>query len=114
MTQNSWDEAATGWDTRADTRLYAERAFESWNRKIAPLVSDLTESRVLDFGCGTGLLTEKLAPLCGHIVAVDTSAKMIDVLRSKIVDKHIGNITPHEVNVDSRKCFRGVFPSNLL
>ncbi len=66
MTQNSWDEAATGWDTRADTRLYAERAFESWNRKIAPLVSYLTESRVLDFGCGTGLLTEKLAPLYGE------------------------------------------------
>ena len=101
MTQNSWDEAATGWDTRADTRLYAERAFESWNRKIAPLVSDLTESRVLDFGCGTGLLTEKLAPLCGHIVAVDTSAGMIDVLRSKIVDERIGNITPLVTLIDS-------------
>ena len=101
MTQNSWDELATGWDTRADTRLYAERAFESWNRKITPLVSDLAESRVLDFGCGTGLLTEKLAPLCGHIVAVDISAGMIDVLQSKVVDKRIGNITPLVTAVDS-------------
>ncbi len=101
MTQNSWDELATGWDTRADTRLYAERAFESWNRKIAPLVSDLTESRVLDFGCGTGLLTEKLAPHCGHIVAVDISAGMINVLQSKVVDKHIDNITPLVTAIDS-------------
>ncbi len=101
MTQNSWDDLATGWDTNADTRLYAERAFESWNCKIAPLVSDLRESRVLDFGCGTGLLTEKLAPLWGHIVAVDTSAGMIDVLQSKIVDKRIGNITPLVTAIDS-------------
>jgi SAM-dependent methyltransferase len=101
MTQNSWDELATDWDIRADTLLYAERAFESWNRKIAPLVSDLTEIRVLDFGCGTGLLTEKLAPLCGHIVAVDISAGMIDVLQSKIVDKRIGNITPLVTAIDS-------------
>lgn len=101
MTQNSWDELATGWDARADTRLYAERAFESWNRKIAPLVSDLTESRVLDFGCGTGLLTEKLAPLCGHIVAVDISAAMIDVLQSKVINKRIGNITPLVTAIDT-------------
>ena len=101
MTQNSWDELATTWDTRADTRLYSERVFESWNRKIAPLISDLTESRVLDFGCGTGLLTEKLAPLCGHIVAVDISAEMIDVLRSKVVEKRIGNVTPLVTAIDS-------------
>ena len=93
-TKNSWDEMATGWDTRADTRLYAERAFASWDRKAAPLVSDLANSRVLDFGCGTGLLTEKLASICGHIMAVDTAAGMIDVLQNKIVDKHIDNITP--------------------
>ncbi len=101
MTQNSWDEFATDWDTRADTRLYAERAFESWNRKIAPLVTDLTESRVLDFGCGTGLLTEKLARHCGHIVAVDISAGMINVLQRKVVDKHIDNITPLVTAIDS-------------
>ncbi len=101
MTRNRWDEIATDWDTRADTRLYAERAFESWNRKIAPLVTDLTESRVLDFGCGTGLLTEKLAPHCGHIVAVDISAGMISVLQSKVVDKHIDNITPLVTAIDS-------------
>ncbi len=101
MGQNSWDEMAAGWDTRADTRLYAERAFASWERKVAPLVSDLANSRVLDFGCGTGLLTEKLAPICGHIVAVDTAAAMIDVLQDKVVEKRIGNITPLVAAIDA-------------
>ena len=101
MAQNSWDEMATGWDTRADTRLYAERAFASWERKAAPLVSDLENSRVLDFGCGTGLLTERLASICGHIVAVDTAEAMIDVLQNKVVEKHIGNVTPLVISIDA-------------
>jgi len=99
MTEYTWDEMAAGWDTRADTRLYAERAFASWERKAAALVSDLENSHVLDFGCGTGLLTEKLAPVCGHIVAVDTAAAMIDVLQNKVVEKHIGNITPLVISI---------------
>ena len=101
MTRDTWDELAADWDTRADTRLYAERAFESWDRKAAPLISDLANSRVLDFGCGTGLLTEKLAPHCGHIVAVDTAAGMIEVLRNKVVEKHIDNIIPLAIAIDA-------------
>ena len=101
MTQNSWDELAADWDTRADTGLYAERAFESWNRNVAPMFSNLAESRVLDFGCGTGLLTEMLAPLCREVVAIDSSARMIDVLQNKIVEKRIGNITPLVTTLDS-------------
>jgi 2-polyprenyl-3-methyl-5-hydroxy-6-metoxy-1,4-benzoquinol methylase len=101
MTQDTWNEFAAEWDTRADTRLYSEQAFASWERKAAPLVSDLANSRVLDFGCGTGLLSEKLAPICGHIVAVDTAAAMIDVLQAKVMDKHIGNITPLVAAIDA-------------
>ena len=47
------------------------------------------------------MLFRSLAPLCGHIVAVDTSAGMINVLRSKIVDERIGNITPLVTFLDS-------------
>ena len=101
MTLDRCDDLAADWDTREDARIYAEQAFQSWNRKIAPLVSNLAESRVLDFGCGTGLLTEKLAPLCGHIVAVDTSRRMIEILRRKVEDGDIGNITPLETAINS-------------
>lgn len=96
---DDWDEIAASWDN-ADTRLYAERVFDSWNRKIAPLVSNLSEARLLDFGCGTGLLTEKLAPICRHIVAVDSSAGMVEVLKIKLVDQHIDNVTPLVTAID--------------
>ncbi len=96
---DSWDELAADWEN-TDTRLYAARAFDSWVQKIAPLMSNLSESRGLDFGCGTGLLTEKLASLCGHIVAVDPSKGMIEVLQGKVADREIDNITPLVTGID--------------
>ena len=84
MTANEWDDHAGDWDGNEDVRIYAQRAFDSWEQKVAPLYPSLSECRVLDFGCGTGLLTEKLATRCGQIVAIDTSEKMIEALRSKL------------------------------
>lgn len=75
-------------------------AFDSWDRKVAPLVPELRKSRVLDFGCGTGLLTEKLAPRCGQIVSVDTSARMVEVLRKKILDAGTKNVTALQTGVN--------------
>ena len=38
---------------------------------------------ILDFGCGTGNLTEKMATKANQIVAIDGSAKMISILKNK-------------------------------
>ncbi len=50
------------------------------------------ESRVMDYGAGTGLLTLKLQPYVKSIVAVDTSPNMLEVLKEKIERARIGNI----------------------
>ena len=39
---------------------------------------------LLDLGCGTGRLTEQLAPLVEHIIAVDRSGGSLDVLRDRL------------------------------
>lgn len=51
--------------------------------------------RVLDLGCGDGVITKKLEPLCTHVVGVDASAAMIEEAKSKagcsdvrVVDGH--------------------------
>ena len=53
------------------------------HKQMTRRVISVNEIRVLDFGCGTGLLTEKIAPLVNEIVAIDSSPKMIEVLRKK-------------------------------
>ncbi|MBD3670639.1 MAG: methyltransferase domain-containing protein [Gammaproteobacteria bacterium] len=77
----SWDDYAETWDTDDAVNLYSEKAFQSLNEVI-----DISGLRVLDFGCGTGLLSEKLAPEVDSIVAIDPSVKMVSVLESKNID----------------------------
>ncbi len=101
MARNEWDDFATGWDVNKDAREYSEKAFHSWQLKVAPAVSDLSGSRVLDFGCGTDLLAEKLAENCGPVVAIDSSPKMIEVLNNKIALSGVANIVASDLTVNA-------------
>ncbi len=100
MTSDSWDDVAAHWDDNADAHAYANMAFESWQRKVAPLASELSLARVLDFGCGTGLLTAKLAPLCRKVIALDSSVEMIKQLEVKVAATNFANVTPLASTID--------------
>ena len=101
MTTNEWDKLATEWDVNEDVREYSEKAFNSWKKKVAPALSSLSKIRALDFGCGTGLLAEKLAEQCGEIVAIDSSPKMVEVLDKKIERLGATNIVASDVTVNA-------------
>lgn len=79
-----WDEYAEGWDDDPAVRAYADAAFATLSRELRARDVELASLRVLDFGCGTGLLTEKLAGACTEVVGIDPAEKMIAVLRGKI------------------------------
>ena len=77
---DSWDDCAPSWDEDELVREYSEKAFSSLLNKLRDPLS--TASRILDFGCGTGLLTEcilKHFPSL-QVVALDASPKMIEVV----------------------------------
>jgi len=78
LDDGNWDDYADGWDANEATISFAEQAFQSLTSAVA-----LDKPTVLDFGCGTGLLTERLAPLVKQIVALDISEKMMAVLDAK-------------------------------
>ncbi len=80
----SWDHYADDWDEDEGARAYSQSAFECLTRLSVERAVRLVGARVCDFGCGTGLLTEKLAPVCDVVVAVDTSDGMVERLRRKI------------------------------
>lgn len=77
----SWDDYADGWDSNKAVIIYSEKAYKSLLNII-----DLEGSKVLDFGCGTGLLTERMSHQAGAIVAIDPSEKMISVLKGKCLN----------------------------
>jgi SAM-dependent methyltransferase len=78
-----WNERAKNWDQDERVRYYADQAFRVLNEHVNLFDGAWKKKRVLDFGCGTGILTEKLFPLVGEIFAVDASPDMIDVLLKK-------------------------------
>lgn len=75
--------------------LFAEKS-KDWDTRPVPLqisagVGPLLREclgwnkgmRIMDFGAGTGLLTSHVAPLVAKVVAVDTSAAMLQALAQK-------------------------------
>ncbi|NPA29923.1 MAG: class I SAM-dependent methyltransferase [Epsilonproteobacteria bacterium] len=104
----SFDARAAQWDAskrRNDQADAAARAII----KHCPLTP---QTRLLDFGAGTGLLTERLLPHIAHAVAVDTSAKMLEALGKKMpqVEKTCCDIMAYE----PKEPFDGVVSSMTL
>ena len=78
---NEWDEYAENWDVDPSVEEYAKNAFSELLESIN--INDLT---VLDFGCGTGALTQLMSPKVKSIVAIDPSSEMIRHLDKKALN----------------------------
>jgi len=55
---------------------------------------------VLDFGCGTGLLTLALQPLVRSITGIDSSRGMLDVLEGKVRSQNLANVKTRHVDLE--------------
>jgi 2-polyprenyl-3-methyl-5-hydroxy-6-metoxy-1,4-benzoquinol methylase len=78
---NEWDEYAQNWDVDPTVEEYAKNAFSELLDNIN--IDGLT---VLDFGCGTGALTQLMSPIVKNIVAIDPSSEMIKHLDKKALN----------------------------
>ena len=81
---NEWDDHADGWDDDPAARAYSRAAFDSLTEPLSSCDISLRGSTVIDFGCGTGLLTERLVAAGASVHAIDTSARMLSVLQGKV------------------------------
>jgi len=87
MSSDRFDRKAREWDKKAMRRELAAAV----SAAIAGLGLDPT-MRIMDFGCGTGLVSLPLAEKVGHILALDSSAGMIEVIEDKLTNQRIGNV----------------------
>lgn len=81
---DAWADSAATWDENSAVQLYAEAA----NRSLAAVLQregkSLAACDVLDFGCGTGLLTGLLVPHARSVVGLDSSPAMLERFRTKV------------------------------
>jgi ubiquinone/menaquinone biosynthesis C-methylase UbiE len=64
---------------------------------------------VLDFGCGTGLLTLNLQPQVRTVTGVDSSEGMLDKLRAKSESLGLTNVSAQYKDLDSGDILEGEF-----
>ncbi|WP_420550852.1 class I SAM-dependent DNA methyltransferase [Litorivicinus lipolyticus] len=79
---DSWNDLAADRDDNPSVLLFADNAYRSLREAV-----DLRGRRILDFGCGTGLLSARMAPDASQIVALDPSAAMASRVRAKQLSK---------------------------
>lgn len=96
---DAWAKEAATWNEDPAVVAYADAAWASLLASV-PVGSD---AHVLDFGCGTGLLTERISPRVREVVAVDASPAMVEVLAAKALPNvrcGVAKWTPETISDD--------------
>jgi ubiquinone/menaquinone biosynthesis C-methylase UbiE len=103
--KRNFDQEAANWDQVPGRVTVAQDIAESMIREIT-LTPDMD---VLDFGCGTGLLTFALQPFVHSINGVDSSQGMLDVFKTKIKEKNLNNVKAEYVDLDKGDVLAGSY-----
>jgi tRNA (cmo5U34)-methyltransferase len=100
-----FDQIAGTWDADAARVRLANAVGEAIARQVT-----LNRSMdLLDFGCGTGLLTLALQPLVGRVTGADTSQAMLDVLAGKLREGALGSATTLLLRPDDDYALSGTY-----
>ena len=104
------------------SKIYENEAARTNNVKnigeaiLERLTYDKTATHVMDFGSGTGLLTEQIAPYVCKMTTIDISPSMNEALRAK--EEHLGcELTMLEldlVNTELDENFDGIISSMTI
>ncbi len=103
--KRNFDQESTNWDQVPGRVKVAEDIARSMIREIT-LTPDMD---VLDFGCGTGLLTFALQPFVNSITGVDSSQGMLDIFRKKAKEQNLQNAKAEFVDLEKGDVMRGSF-----
>ncbi len=76
---------------------------------IIRIVKPAKNMDILDFGCGTGLVTLRLKPYVRCIIGVDSSKGMLSVVDDKVARRGLANVYTEFVNFDKGVSLTGAF-----
>jgi ubiquinone/menaquinone biosynthesis C-methylase UbiE len=94
---NLFDEAASSWDEKPGRIELAKKLFNTIKKRVQ--ISP--EMRVMEYGCGTGLVSVMMAEEVKELTAVDSSEGMIKVLSKKVEDLQLDNVRPSQADLRS-------------
>ncbi len=104
-TKRDFNKDAATWDENPGRVRVAQKIAETI---IATGMLDKRDL-LMDFGCGTGLVSLALEPLVDTITGVDSSRGMLDVFNNKIKHYAIDNVNTALVDIDNAELPSGPF-----
>lgn len=102
--KRNFDTEASAWDNPTRMKL----AVDVFQAMSSGLFLTQTMS-VLDFGCGTGLITLPLALRVHTVTGVDSSKGMLEVLSTKVLQQHARNIQTMHLDLSSDDVLSGSY-----
>ncbi len=103
--KKDFDKEAGVWDEKPRRTKLAHDIASTLTKEI-----DLTpEMDIMDFGCGTGLLTLHLHQQVHSVTGVDSSQGMLDQLQTKIREQNLTNITTRHLDLDKGDVLTGTY-----
>jgi 2-polyprenyl-3-methyl-5-hydroxy-6-metoxy-1,4-benzoquinol methylase len=103
--KRDFDKEAAQWDANPGRVKLAHEVADVIIREAAPS----RDMDVLDFGCGTGLVTLRLQPLVRSITGADSSQGMLGVLEGKIKTQGLKNVRTQIVDFEKGGRVEGRF-----
>ena len=65
--------------------------------------------RVLDFACGTGIVTLPMAASAGEVLAIDIAPEMVERIRKKAAEQQVKNLTVRNLDLFDPSLLPGSF-----
>jgi 2-polyprenyl-3-methyl-5-hydroxy-6-metoxy-1,4-benzoquinol methylase len=101
--KRDFDKEAATWDENPARAKLADDIVHAISEQIV-LTPDMD---IMDFGCGTGLLSLRLRSLVHSITGVDSSQGMLDAFNAKIARFNVNNIKTILVDLDEGDILTG-------
>lgn len=105
MSQRDFNHLADNWDKEPRRQLLAADIAAGIKQSV-PLNDNM---RLLDYGCGTGLVAMHLLPHVGHLTGLDSSPGMLSVFKSKLSEEENTRVTLHVLDLADGGTFSGTY-----
>lgn len=103
--KRDFDKEAASWDEAPGRVKMANDIADAISKEVM-LTSDMD---VLDFGCGTGLVSLRLQPLVHSVTGVDSSKGMLDVFKAKIESRNLTNVKIQYLDIEQGYALEGSY-----
>ncbi|MDA8141111.1 MAG: class I SAM-dependent methyltransferase [Desulfobacteraceae bacterium] len=103
--KRNFDKEAASWDENP----VRSKMVKDVSQAIAKTVALRPDMDVLDFGCGTGLLSLQILPRVGSITGVDSSQGMLDQFNRKIAQLKLDRVKTVRLDLEQEQALPGKY-----